>query len=285
MVSTLRQRPPIDTNKDGSGITPYYQALNSYLDDMLQRATEPVAKTSPTQSQPVDLQAFFDTALTDSVEVPADLVRAPVTIEFLEQDDIGETDPDPTAPAAHTPEPEAEPLKYPGDCLRFDIDGIAYAMPLLDVQCIIPFCHRINVIPGQPKWCKGSVVMESEKRRVVDFSYISGVRQNTDALSAEEDEPHLLLLHQHDLALLVDQLGEVVSIDKEEVQWASSESSKQWRSGVIKQLLTTLLSAEGVATTLGYPPTPAVKGGEDEAILPQHSQVLAIAADIRKRLA
>jgi len=195
-------------------------ALDGYLDDLLTKVTETPATGAHGKARRLDtIEALFEAALS----VP-------------EKTDRGQS--------------LRSRFESPTQCLRFGIDGIAYALPLLDIYRVVQCPHPIRAVPGIPAWCLGVVVVQGETVQVIDFQALAGKRQNFDYNYQQRDKFHLILLGQGNWALMVDEWGAVEELGAQDIQWYAEDRADNWQAGVVKQSLGTLLALRGVECAL-----------------------------------
>lgn len=204
----------------GVQVVHHHQALDGYLDDLLEKATDPSPEVERGGEPRRDtIESLFDAALSE--------------------------------PEAPTREASLESrFASPTQCLRFGIDGLAYALPLIEIYRVVKHTQAIAKVPGLPAWCLGAVVVKDKKVRVINFQTLAGKRQNLDYNYQYKIDPHLLLLGRGDLAFLIDDLGAVEKLSAEDIQWYAEDRADFWQAGVIKQSLSTLLELRGVERVL-----------------------------------
>ena len=198
----------------------HHLALHGYLDDLLKRTTDTSPGADRGGKPRLDkIEALFDAALLEP-EVPT----RKTTLESR--------------------------FASPTQCLRFGIEGIAFALPLTEIYRVVQHTQAIAKVPGLPAWCLGAVVVQGKKVQVINFQTLAGERRNLDYNYQYRVESHLILLGQGDLAILVDELGAVVVLSTEDVQWFAEERDDTWQVGIVKQSLSTLLELNGVERLL-----------------------------------
>ncbi len=195
-------------------------ALTTYLDALLAKATEPPVRVMPRTYRCQDnIETLFDTALSEPQQ------------------------PDDVPSKKHN-------FDLPTACLQFSVAGIAYALPLIDIYRITRCTQRISAVPGRLVGCVGTLVEQGKRIEVLDLPVLVGGCQNNGFKDENEAIAHLLQFGGGGLALIVDQLGEVINVGVKDIQWPIENHTDRWRAGFIKQTLTTLLDIDGLSLTL-----------------------------------
>lgn len=198
----------------------HQRALHGYLDDLLERATD----TSPVADR-------YGKPRLDKIEALVDAALQ-----------------EPEAPARETSLKSR--FASPTQCLRFAIDGMSFALPLIEIYRVVKHTQAISKVPGLPAWCMGAVVVQDKRVQVINFQTLAGERQNLDYNYRYGVETHLILLGQGDVAILVDKLAAVESLCAGDIQWFAEDRADCWQAGIVKQSLSTLLQFRGVERLL-----------------------------------
>ena len=136
--------------------------------------------------------------------------------------------------------------ELPFQVLRFRVDGVNLAVPLMELTGIIRLDRPISRLPGQPGWNLGVVMNHDTKVVVVDTRRLmmSGSESGQTAYS------HLLLLGDGRWGLAVESLGETATIDKAAIRWRGDATQHPWYGGIWVEELSVLLDASGVLEML-----------------------------------
>jgi len=229
-------------------------AVASYLDNLLQEATEP--KTQEELSN----RGY---ATKDNVHVLA----TPLTkTQLFKEDDLidieAEPDVNPRAAIEKTTKEEIsdeltevsqafttkETLEFPLQCLMFKVDNILLAIPLIKIGTVVPFGNRLTQLPHSPKHFKGLLTHRETNVRVADSaSLLLGERHRRE--NKEFLPSHLLVFESEDWAISCDELLDVVTLNEEDIKWHTGDQDRL-SLGTIKKSLALILNPDSIANKL-----------------------------------
>ena len=161
--------------------------------------------------------------------------------------------PDDTAQTLVTPveEQESEPqyfgLKpemFPLNCLMFRVADYALAMPLVQMRGVFPWNDKLTRLPHSPDWLLGLTRHRNRKLSVIDSTKILGLSPLLTVLPK-----YILVLDDDEWAMTCTELGAVVKLKYEDIQWRKNISS-QIALGTIRNSLACLLSPLGIVDAL-----------------------------------
>lgn len=236
---------------------PPYQALNAYLDNLLEQACQASqAPWSASVSGRETVQALLDQALCEPVTVASSALVEPeerreAPQEQLSQDIVEAVASTPDHPILTEHAIEGQAINRPVACLAVALDGFHYALPLTGVRRVLPDTGRWVHLPGQPLWCLGRAIVGGTAVRVIDLTGAMNGCQKTDVSSHAAKISYLVLLKQPGLALPIDWLGEVIHVPHDAVARQTGQHCPVWCQGFIKQPLMTLLDLDGLSQHLG----------------------------------
>ena len=208
--------------KDNNLLNPE-QAVESYLDTLLQEVSEQQVKAEP-------LALKDNIVLLPDLEIP----------EVVDQEE-SVPEPKPLQEPETQPEPELvserrQDFTYPIQCLMFKVAGTQLSVPLIEMGSVLPWTDKMTQIPSSQSWSLGVLQHRGRNIRVVDTAGLLKIRTQ----SASGDAKHILVFGDGDWALSCDFLGEVVKVESNDIQWSGPKSSGL-SMGTIKGTLAQLL--------------------------------------------
>lgn len=202
--------------KKASKLLEVNHAVESYLDNLLQEATQATLKQNisekPKTKDVSNLAKLhvIDTPLTSLSETKKPLVEA----QTIQQQ-----------------------LQWPLQCLMFKVNNNILSIPLIKMGNVIPWGGRLTHLPKSPQHVKGILKHQQYNIKVVDTATFLG-EVSTD----EEFSPsHILVLDDYEWAITCDQLLDVVAIEENDIKWHEPTMNKM-SFGVIKNSLAQLLN-------------------------------------------
>ena len=222
------------------------QAVEDYLETLLQQATE---TTAPVDSKPVR----DNVVLLPEIPLDADF-HAEVSPQKEPELEAGALNPELSGyPEKGGIEEEIIPgtpssrFEFPLQCLMFKVGESQLAIPLIELGNVVAWPEHLTRIPGANAWSCGILQHLGYNVRVVDSARLLGV-----TLDAEPVPPRqALILADYQWALSCDEIGQVVMLQADQVQWRQSEG-KGFSLGVIKQSLAQLLSCTKMIEFLNH---------------------------------
>ncbi len=230
----------------------HYYAIADYLDDMLHEAT-----VDSCGVESVATVAFRDrNLLLPELLVPAIEEQIP-EVEKVEETEslvVDMPDSNPRLPDTELQfHPEAEMQSesaslevgdFPLQCLMFKVVDALLSMPLIQMQGVLPWPENITRLPQSPDWMYGLIKYRGQNIRIVDSAKVFRIPGSTDKLPG-----HILVLGEAGWAISSDQLGTVITLNYEDVQW--HENSDDLVSvGTIRDSLAMLLNLSGIENLL-----------------------------------
>lgn len=230
-------------------------AVESYLDNLLQEATEP--KTEEAQGK----KAYYK-------EHNIHVLATPLTqTALIKEDDLIDEDTVPDANHVATTERvtndvlsddfkgiaptvlSKENLAFPVQCLMFKVDDHLLAIPLIKMGNVVPFGERLTQLPHSPKYFKGLLKHRGNTVRVVDSAslLLSGAHNGSNAFLPS----HLLVFEGEDWAISCDELLDVVTLNEEDIKWHTGKKERL-SLGTIKKSLAIILSPDAISKKLTH---------------------------------
>jgi len=219
-------------------------ALSTYLDDMLQQATEvtPVA----------DLEEVHDHLFAESLLVepePAKKDRVLVAVKnqpVQHSAAVAEVENDPTDLESTVTEEALElPASiFPLQFLMFKVGDNLLALPLIKMSTVINWGQTLTRLPSEPDWVHGILQHRDNNIRVVDSAGILKLKHQG------APEPGFVLVLEGDRwGITCDVVENVITLEYDDIQWHESIGNKM-TLGTIRDSLASLLSPLGIVNSL-----------------------------------
>lgn len=257
------------------------QALQSYLDGLLQDAANELADSLEADDFSVDsisLDEFEAAVLEEQVRDARIIAQVPVAkpvIELAPRPLVLPTIEMPL-PAVETPEPvpvvlaenpvsEAaqvvpdalvvpEPVQQgrpewaegPFECLLFDVAGLTLAVPLVCLGSIYPLQgQELTPLFGQPDWFLGILPSQAGNLKVLDTArWVMPDRYRDDF---REGLQYVISVQGYEWGLAVHQVSRSIRLDPNEVKWRSQRTQRPWLAGTVIEHMCALLDIASLA--------------------------------------
>ena len=250
-------------------------ALQSYLDALLQEATEELLEAVPsavvvvpqvvTASVEIDdfQAAVLEEQARDAAQVRAQvavaevvvpavrvvppmpvLAPAPALVEPVVEVHLPPVagNPPPLKPVADRPSWAAEPF----ECLLFDVAGLTLAVPLVCLGSIYPLAgHELTPLFGQPEWFLGILPSQSGNLKVLDTArWVMPDRYRDDF---REGLQYVISVQGYEWGLAVHQVSRSLRLDPNEIKWRSHRGQRPWLAGTVIEHMCALLDVAELA--------------------------------------
>ncbi|KMN16804.1 CheW domain-containing protein [Pseudomonas weihenstephanensis] len=250
-------------------------ALQSYLDGLLQEATEELLAAEPEPVMPlvmpevetVGLDDFAAAVLEEQVRdavVPAPApavvvpIRAPAALA-VEWPEGGQVEQAlarplvdvhlPTAPGGRLPAlSDGRPAwaAEPFECLLFDVAGLTLAVPLVCLGSIYSLAGReLTPLFGQPEWFLGILPSQSGNLKVLDTArWVMPDRYRDDF---REGLQYVISVQGYEWGLAVHQVSRSLRLDPNEIKWRTQRGQRPWLAGTVIEHMCALLDVAELA--------------------------------------
>ena len=257
-------------------------ALQSYLDALLQEATEELLEAVPvlvpelvpvpvavvdapqivTSSVEIDefqaavleeqardaVQAKVQVAVAEVVVpvvvAPVVAVPAPALIEPVVEVHLPPVAGNPPPPKVGSDRPAwaAEPF----ECLLFDVAGLTLAVPLVCLGSIYPLAgHELTPLFGQPEWFLGILPSQAGNLKVLDTArWVMPDRYRDDF---REGLQYVISVQGYEWGLAVHQVSRSLRLDPNEIKWRSHRGQRPWLAGTVIEHMCALLDVAELA--------------------------------------
>ena len=256
-------------------VTRPQQALQSYLDALLQEASVELAES-------VDLDEFEAAVLEEQVRdarlVPAAAPVAPVAqAEPVARPVLAEVRPavlpavvEPLADVHVPPKSEPAPLRLderpawadePFECLLFDVAGLTLAVPLVCLGSIYPLAgQELTPLFGQPDWFLGILPCQAGNLKVLDTArWVMPDRYRDDF---REGLQYVISVQGYEWGLAVHQVSRSIRLDPSEIKWRTQRSQRPWLAGTVIEHMCALLDVSALAELIASGAVKRMNGGK-----------------------
>jgi len=252
-------------------------ALQSYLDGLLQEATEELLAAEPEPVMPLLMPEVETVALDDfaaavleeqvrdaAVPAPAPApavvvpIRAPaaLAVELPEGVQVEQALARPlvdvhlpTAPGGRLPAlSDGRPAwaAEPFECLLFDVAGLTLAVPLVCLGSIYSLAGReLTPLFGQPEWFLGILPSQSGNLKVLDTArWVMPDRYRDDF---REGLQYVISVQGYEWGLAVHQVSRSLRLDPNEIKWRTQRGQRPWLAGTVIEHMCALLDVAELA--------------------------------------
>lgn len=254
-------------------------ALQSYLDALLQDATEELPPEVEALPEVIEVEAALDEfqaavleeqardaqkpavaaapivapvvkAAVAVIEAPAPILAPVSTIAPLLQTLVPplvevHLPPSNTPPPVETdgrPAWAAEPF----ECLLFDVAGLTLAVPLVCLGSIYSLAgHELTPLFGQPEWFLGILPSQAGNLKVLDTArWVMPDRYRDDFRQGLQ---YVISVQGYEWGLAVHQVSRSLRLDPNEIKWRSHRGQRPWLAGTVIEHMCALLDVSALA--------------------------------------
>ncbi|MDE1164279.1 MAG: chemotaxis protein CheW [Pseudomonas sp.] len=255
-------------------------ALQSYLDGLLQEATEELDAGNDLLDGLDDFQAAVleeqarDAAVQQVVRLAPVPVPVPVAVATPVPLPVVAPEPEPAPVAPPVPEPMvalAEPLvdvhlpapvgaqppavtsdgrphwaAEPFECLLFDVAGLTLAVPLVCLGSIYSLAgQELTPLFGQPNWFLGILPSQAGNLKVLDTArWVMPDRYRDDF---QQGLQYVISVQGYEWGLAVHQVSRSLRLDPNEIKWRSHRGQRPWLAGTVIEHMCALLDVAELA--------------------------------------
>ncbi|MDI2594576.1 chemotaxis protein CheW [Pseudomonas sp. N3-W] len=255
-------------------------ALQSYLDNLLQDATEELTPEIEVLPEVVEAEGALDefqaavleeqardarqpAAVAAPVATPI-VVKAPVTVIEAPTPVLApvstiapllQTLVPPIVevhlPPSNTPPPvetDGRPswAAEPFECLLFDVAGLTLAVPLVCLGSIYSLAgHELTPLFGQPEWFLGILPSQAGNLKVLDTArWVMPDRYRDDFRQGLQ---YVISVQGYEWGLAVHQVSRSLRLDPNEIKWRSQRGQRPWLAGTVIEHMCALLDVSELA--------------------------------------
>ena len=198
-------------------------------------------------------ETFTEILVDDVHEQLEDLHSAasvlPETLVFSEQQEIAEpvtTQAQATSQAEQTAVWKNLEVGNEFQVLFFELAGITFAVPLIDLGGIHHLDASLNSLIGKPDWFSGVMTHGKSLYNIVDTAKWIGTGGSSESLNYS----HYILLGSTEWGLSCEKLLGTEVLTPEQVKWRKVSGKRPWLAGMVKEKMCALIHAEELVKLL-----------------------------------
>lgn len=137
--------------------------------------------------------------------------------------------------------------------LLFEVAGLKLAVPLIELCGVIEWKDEVTEMPGHADFYMGILQHLDYKIAVIDTARMVLPVKKLAQLAGDDPRQrvnHIVLIDDYRWGLACDNIGEVITLQPDEVRWRTSKSSRGWLAGTVIEHMCALLNSEGFAGML-----------------------------------
>ena len=271
-------------------------ALQSYLDGLLQEATEEMPpQPSVIEALPENVEAKgvldeFQAAVLEEqardaqkavvaaaveapfikpqvavMDAPAPILAPVSTVAPLLQGlvtpvvevHLPPSNPPPPVPGDDRPAWAAEPF----ECLLFDVAGLTLAVPLVCLGSIYSLAgQELTPLFGQPEWFLGILPSQAGNLKVLDTArWVMPDRYRDDFRQGLQ---YVISVQGYEWGLAVHQVSRSLRLDPNEIKWRSHRGQRPWLAGTVIEHMCALLDVSELAELIASGGAKHLDGGK-----------------------
>jgi purine-binding chemotaxis protein CheW len=255
-------------------------ALQSYLDALLQDATEDLPPEVEVLPEVVEVEAALDEFQAAVLEEQARdaqepaVTAAPIVAPVVMKAPVAVIDaPAPILapvstiapllqalvppvvevhlPPSNTPPPvetDGRPAwaAEPFECLLFDVAGLTLAVPLVCLGSIYSLAgHELTPLFGQPEWFLGILPSQAGNLKVLDTArWVMPDRYRDDFRQGLQ---YVISVQGYEWGLAVHQVSRSLRLDPNEIKWRTHRGQRPWLAGTVIEHMCALLDVSALA--------------------------------------
>lgn len=256
-------------------------ALQTYLDGLLQEATEEFDEELPVSVEPDEFQAAVREEQARDAQVAAQAAVKPEPRPFaeptrpvlpltlpalvepmlepvVEVPEIAQVAPVEPLVDVHLPPAPNQPVPpatvdgrpawaaEPFECLLFDVAGLTLAVPLVCLGSIYSLAgHELTPLFGQPDWFLGILPSQSGNLKVLDTArWVMPDRYRDDFRQGLQ---YVISVQGYEWGLAVHQVSRSLRLDPNEIKWRSQRGQRPWLAGTVIEHMCALLDVAELA--------------------------------------
>ncbi len=220
-------------------------ALTSYLSALLQDVPDYIEEPQPEVIETPPQKPPVVAEVTETAEIappPVTIETPPVAVLAPAQSTLDV--------AAQSGLPAWAQKRF--QCLVFQVAGLSLAVPLTKLNGVIPWQEGVTPMPNRSALFLGLLRHQQRNVKVVDTALmvLPEGRQPATLTPAAERVAHIILLDEGRWGLACDQIGEVLTLDPDDVRWRSAQGKRPWLAGTVLKHLCALLDADAFVELL-----------------------------------
>lgn len=250
------------------------QALQSYLDALLQEAAAELEQAGPldefeaavleeqvrdarrVEAKPVlarplalaevkaQVLPTIDMRLPDAAPLIETAVQEPVVVATPEV--VVQAERQDESVAAQNQDGRPSWAEEPFECLLFDVAGLTLAVPLVCLGSIYPLADaELTPLFGQPDWFLGILPSQAGNLKVLDTArWVMPERYRDDFRDGLQ---YVISVQGYEWGLAVHQVSRSIRLEPSEIKWRSQRSLRPWLAGTVIEHMCALLDVSALA--------------------------------------
>jgi len=232
-------------------------AVSLFLDSLLREPETEIEVESPA----VAVEPAVEIPIAE-VKVEAPVARplpvtAPTVLPKTEIKDEVELKTESTTEVEEK-KPELEPIvpewaNEPFQILLFEVAGLKLAVPLIELCGVIEWNDSVTEMPGSADFYMGILRHLEYKIAVIDTAKMVLPPKKLQQMAGEDSRErveHIVLIDDYRWGLACDKIGEVITLNPDDVRWRTSKTSRGWLAGTVIEHMCALLNSEGFSEML-----------------------------------
>ena len=222
-------------------------AVSLFLDSLLRETETVEALEIKPVVTPVELK-------TVEVPQPEPVVEVPPEVKLPETEVVKEVQAETQVEEIlEVTEERPEWANEPFQILLFKVAGLKLAVPLVELSGVIKWNDAVTEMPGHADFYLGILQHLNYKVAVIDTARMVLPKDKLDKFAGDEPRErvkHIVLIDDYRWGLACDEIGEVITLQPDEVKWRTSKTSRNWLAGTVIEHMCALLNSEGFAAML-----------------------------------
>jgi len=227
-------------------------AVSLFLDSLL-REPEPETEVAPPEVKPVvDIQPVetkpevkLDSPLVEKVvETKPEVKIHEEVITKTKVEAVPEVTTDSIIPAW---------ANEPFQILLFEVAGLKLAVPLIELSGVIKWTESVTEMPGHADFYMGILQHLGNKVAVIDTARMVLPAKKMAQLVGDDPRErvkHIVLIDDYRWGLACDKIGEVITLNPDDIKWRTSKTTRGWLAGTVIEHMCALLNSEGFSSLL-----------------------------------
>ncbi len=229
-------------------------AISLFLDSLLSE-TELVPEQEVPETKPVIEKVDIVVSVETQVEMKKEAIDVKVDEDLKVHEPVAiETE----TKLESTVEIENESIipswaNEPFQILLFEVAGLKLAVPLGELSGVIEWNESVTEMPGHADFYMGILQHLGHKIAVIDTARMVLPTNKLSELAGDDPRDrvnHIVLIDDYQWGLACDNIGEVITLQPNEVRWRTSKSTRGWLAGTVIEHMCALLNSEGFSAML-----------------------------------
>lgn len=158
------------------------------------------------------------------------------------------TDTSPVIAAAVTPLPA---MDTPFQVLLFRVAGLTLAVPLAELNGVLPWPRCVTPMPGHTPFFIGVTTHLGRQVKIVDTGHlVAPVQQRRLQHQTKMALRHIVLMGGGEWGMACEDIAEVLTLAPGEVRWRATRTERPWAAGTVTDHLCVLLDTCALAAEL-----------------------------------